>query len=65
MCVDSLSPEEPDDVLGSDEDFEPNVKAAKRKQGPALEATVSINASSLNSGNKREPCAICILAVCE
>ncbi|XP_060757256.1 cohesin subunit SA-1 [Neoarius graeffei] len=38
--LDSLSPEEPDDVLGSDEDFEPNVKAAKRKQGPALEATL-------------------------
>ncbi|KAB5554165.1 hypothetical protein PHYPO_G00047050 [Pangasianodon hypophthalmus] len=39
--LDSLSPEEPDDVSGSDENFEPVMKNTKRKQGPALEATPS------------------------
>ncbi|XP_017309169.1 cohesin subunit SA-1 isoform X4 [Ictalurus punctatus] len=39
--LDSLSPEEPDDVLGSDEDFEPNMKNTKRKQGPVPGATLS------------------------
>ncbi|XP_027027588.1 cohesin subunit SA-3 isoform X1 [Tachysurus fulvidraco] len=39
--LESLSPVEPDDDLGSDEEFEPNMKNAKRKRGPALGATLS------------------------
>ncbi|KAF7698315.1 cohesin subunit SA-1 isoform X2 [Silurus meridionalis] len=39
--LDSLSHEEPDDLLESDDSFEPNMKTAKRKQGPAPGATLS------------------------
>lgn len=35
VCIDSLSPAVSEDILGSDEDFDPNIKNAKRKQGPA------------------------------
>lgn len=52
LCVNSLSPEESDDLSGSDEDFEPNMRKTKRKKGPAPGDTVTVSAFSLRQTAK-------------
>ncbi|KAM9457338.1 cohesin subunit SA-3 isoform 1-T1 [Clarias gariepinus] len=41
--LESLSPVESDDLSGSDEDFEPNMRKTKRKKGPAPGDTVTLS----------------------